>query len=695
MKIATIILCFCCLTNYAQWIPTNGPYGASTYCLMYKNNLLFAGTNCGVFVTSNDGEVWERRNNGFPYCSTIESLVEFNGNILAGTNNGVYISYDNGLNWNLSSNGLTNIDTKGIFINGPDILLSTLGGIYKSVDGGSSWIPSSVGIPGNSSAVTSFTKNGSSLFATHYLGVFKSDDNGFSWSLVNEGLPPQGTGGVNNVGNITSVNSTLFVTTNNGLYKSNDNATSWTSLINNLPSPPSNLYFSGASMYACVIPYGIYKSINSGNTWTLISTSFATKYLYANNKLYTTYLGINLDDINGIFKSENNDTDWSNIGLGRAANANDILKDGDNLYCATDNGFYFSNDEGNTWRLRNNGLGINPSVNCITKHGASLFIGTNKDGVFKTSDFGLNWVQVVNGLEDHYTIRSIESIGSELFIGAVQITSNSISGKLFKSSNDGGTWINSTNNGGFTNVYDIHAIGSVIFLATGNGVFLSTNSGASWIESNSGMPTNNIFALTSNGNFLFAAHADAQSSTEPPFGGVFVSPDYGSNWGNNNYYENNSVYSLFAINNLIFGGSRDILISDNNGDSWIWSGGFTSPVGGIHGDNNGVYAAIQNSYGANGVYGVFKYNGEVGTFDIPLIYSNIIYPNPFTSYLEVDNSFFGEGIKYEILDGSSRVVKNGEFLNNKIYNLDKLNSGLYYLKIIDKKKSSIYKVIKE
>ena len=705
MKIFTTLCLLLSFSSFAQWSPTNGPFGGAPYCLLYKNNSLFAGTECGVFVTSNDGEVWERRANGLTDCTPVVALIEFNNNILAGTNNGVYTSSDNGLNWNSTSSGLTNLDVLCFYVNGQDILVATQGGVFKSINGGSSWASSSIGIPGNSGAVLSFAKLGNSIFAAHTLGVFKSNDNGFSWSLTNSGLP-QGSGGSYSVGAVCAVNTTLFVTTNDGLYLSTDNGTSWTQSTSSLPLSYSSIYYSGTALYASFFANGIYKSTNFGNTWTQISTLHASHYLFANNKLYTSYIG--LDDGSGVYKAVNNESVWSNIGLGGAGSANDVLKDGNNLYCATYNGFYYSNDQGNTWRLRNNGLNINTVVNCIAKHGSNLFIGTNKYGVFKSSDLGLNWLQVVSGLYEapiftFHRIMSIESIGTDLVIGALSLTTNQTSapqGRIFKSSNNGTSWTNTTNNinngDNFVYVYDIHTIGSVIYLATNEGVFLSTNSGGSWVGSNFGMPTNQISALTSNSTNLFAAQRYSGSSTSGPPGGVYVSNDYGSNWGNNNYRSYETVYSLFSINNLVFGGSRYPLISNDNGNTWIFSGNGlpVAPISAFHGDNNGVYAAMSSGNSSSPVIGVYKYGGVVGLNEILTGNSHSISPNPFTNYLEIKNISVNQNLKYEILDNSSRVIENGELVNNRIENLENLINGIYYLKIIDNDKISLYKIIK-
>lgn len=681
----------------AQWIPTNGPFGGNAFCLLYKNNTLFAGTDCGVFVTANDGEVWERRANGLTDCTPVKALIEFNNTILAGTNNGVYLTNDNGINWISSSAGLTNLDIFCFFVNGQDILLSTQAGVYKSTNGGASWASSSIGIPGNAGAFTSFAKSGSTIFATNSLGIFKSNDNGFSWSLTNSGLPQISLNSYS-VSNITAVNSTLFVITNDGLYLSTDNGVSWAQSTSNLPLNCGNLYYSGTSLYVNA-GTGIYKSTTNGNNWNQISTLFASRFLYANNRLYTSFIGTSQNESNGVYKATNNESVWTNIGLGRSGSANDILKDGNYLYCATNNGFYFSNDQGNTWRLRSGGLNVNTVVTCVTKLGSNIFIGTEKNGVYKSSDLGLNWIQVVNGLTESsltfYEIMAIESVGNELYIGARR---NNTYVRIYKSIDNGTNWINVTNNLDINTlyVYDIHSIGNVIYLATDIGTYLTTSQGTSWVSSNFGMPINDILALESNSTSLFAAHYDATSSTQPPYGGVFVSQDFGSSWGNNNFSTNKTVYSLFAINNMIFAGSLYPYISIDNGNSWLLAGNGlpVAPINDIHGDNNGVFAAMSYGSGYDASRGVYKYGGAVGLNELPLINSNELYPNPFTNYLEIKNISLNQILKYEILDNSSRVIQNGELVSNRIENLENLSNGIYYLKIIDKDKISLHKIIK-
>jgi hypothetical protein len=45
---------------------------------------------------------------------------------------------------------------------------------------------------------------------------------------------------------------------------------------------------------------------------------------------------------------------------------------------------------------------IDIKASCITNDGSYLYIGTEGDGVFISTDFGANWTKKINGLSDTY-----------------------------------------------------------------------------------------------------------------------------------------------------------------------------------------------------------------------------------------------------------------------------------------------------
>lgn len=82
-----VVFCLFAITNplRAQWIQTNGPSGvSSTNCLAVSGTNLFAGTNKGVFLTTDNGTTWSAVNTGLPTNTTVNALAIGGTNILPG-----------------------------------------------------------------------------------------------------------------------------------------------------------------------------------------------------------------------------------------------------------------------------------------------------------------------------------------------------------------------------------------------------------------------------------------------------------------------------------------------------------------------------------------------------------------------------------------------------------------------------------
>ena len=209
-----------------------------------------------------------------------------------------------------------------------------------------------------------------------------------------------------------------------------------------------------------------------------------------------------------------------------------------------------------------------------------MFAGTYTGGVFKTTNNGLNWTQIINGLSVQY-IFSLTASGINLFAGTDQ--------GLFLTTNYGNNWI--ARNTGISNKYvnSILIKDSNIFIATseyasGGGVFLSTNNGINWTQA--GLNEKAISSLTAIGNFLFAG----------TYEGVYRSSNNGNNW--------------LAVNNGLTGLNVKKLISWGN---LLIAGFDTYPFGG------GVYATTN--------YGDSWINTNSGFYNIPSIYSCLITDN--------------------------------------------------------------------
>src|ERR1035437_3699340 len=91
----------------AQWVQTNGPYDGDVRCFAVSGTNLFAGTDVGVFLSTNNGTSWAAVNTGLTF-SDIFALAVSGTNLFAGTRDGgIYLSQNNGTSWAAINTGLT------------------------------------------------------------------------------------------------------------------------------------------------------------------------------------------------------------------------------------------------------------------------------------------------------------------------------------------------------------------------------------------------------------------------------------------------------------------------------------------------------------------------------------------------------------------------------------------------------------
>ena len=189
------------------------------------SNLLYAGTNGGVFVSKNQGQNWAKIDSGLVTVS-VQSMASVDSLIFAGSNgNGLSLTANWGYTWAASDSNLysklpnitcmtSSADTvylgssdKGVwsatgyppvwhqlptnlppatsvfcmYANGSNLYIGTNNGVFSSTNAGRSWFSNSIGI--TDSTVTAITGNGA--------GVFIGTDSGYVYQLsVVSGIKP-------------------------------------------------------------------------------------------------------------------------------------------------------------------------------------------------------------------------------------------------------------------------------------------------------------------------------------------------------------------------------------------------------------------------------------------------------------------------------------------------------------------------
>jgi photosystem II stability/assembly factor-like uncharacterized protein/tetratricopeptide (TPR) repeat protein len=247
-------------------------------------------------------------------------------------------------------------------------------GIYRSTDGGYRWEQTYKHETVESLAID--PKDPSILYAAIWDGILKSVDGGVTWELIAVGkdaLPgpahvlaiPQGN------------NQIIYAGIERGVYRSSNGGLKWEARNKGMADAPIYTLAIGSDdgnlIYAAGLGAEIWKSIDGGSSpWEKLSSN------YFKEAIYTLAL-------------HPQNSEW--------------------IYAGTkESTMVFSNNGGRNWQLLNGGLQHQPfplkisSLAIDPKDPRIIYAGTgfksnyNGHGIYKSTDGGLNWKSINNGL---------------------------------------------------------------------------------------------------------------------------------------------------------------------------------------------------------------------------------------------------------------------------------------------------------
>jgi len=255
-----------------QWVQTNGPYANSVHCLTSVDTVLFAGTDDGVFRSTDSGDHWIQVNNGLTDYS-VNSLAAMGPKLFAGTGGGVFVTTDYGTNWSAMNQGLTDYDVITLVADKPN------------------------------------------LFAGVSSGVFLSKDEGASWGPIDSGIVRLSVTGNLTVSCLAAADSIICVAALEGLFVSSDLGTNWTLTSLDWAKEVSIMADSGRmKLYVRTAydnPWGpIYCLDSGGLNWNCVMSQ-ATCFAVEDTLLFA-------ESIDGVFYSKNRGSTWTDIGGGFA-----------------------------------------------------------------------------------------------------------------------------------------------------------------------------------------------------------------------------------------------------------------------------------------------------------------------------------------------------------------------------------------
>ncbi len=404
---------------------------------------VFAGTDSGVFRSSNDGQNWSAANNGLG--SKMVYSIAFgpgeNGGdttLFAGTGGGLYESTDYGTTWTLmgsptewqfasSGSVLYAVSSNASLNSAEEQTYDYRTAVYSSTDDGADWMKDFSGHLQNNSEVTSLvarTGTGGAviLYASGNGILFSSTDYGITWHTV---YADSVTGSLA----IGADSENLLISTSNSsqggiLLRSADDGETWNKADSGLtletasPGIGQHPYFydfafDGSKIYAgsgWVYPTLVSSRVqlmltnllavsdNNGLSWTQLKTPLGPSRP-TTEQFYDT-----ASVISSIYAS------GSHLLVGMRAMNFYLPTYSDTV--AYGGGFYQLTQGDTSWNVADSAF-MGDAVFDFAANGKNIFAATDS-GVFRTTDYGTTWDDVSSGM-GHLNVSSLIVNDSNLF----------------------------------------------------------------------------------------------------------------------------------------------------------------------------------------------------------------------------------------------------------------------------------------
>ncbi len=705
---------------------------------------------------------------------------------------GVWKSSDQGENWKPITDELPSLSIGDIALDPSDKNTVYVGtgepncgggsitydgrGIFKSADGGASWVSLGLESSGNIGRIEVDPKQPNRIFVAAMgnlftnnaeRGVFRSTDGGASWQktlFINDStgcidlaIHPLNPDTIFAVSweRIRRPNKRVYGGPGCAIWRSTDGGDNWTKLSAGLPasnlgrigigispSEPSTLY----AIYADQIGYfkGIYKSVNNGNSWSLVNGGdpgypgygwwFGQIRVHPNNPEEVFAMGLDWT------KTTDGGQFWTDVSPQLHADYHAFYihpNNPDLQVVGNDGGLYISTDGGAGWEHRPFPVTQFYSSEIDFQHPTRLFGGAQDYGTWRTLSGGIgDWNQFGGG--DGF-VTLVNPLNSSIFYYESQyggfVGSNGASApssnrynwntpyifdpnnpnvmyfgaeKLFKSTNGGLNWSAISNDlsngptgqngvqyGTITTISASSINPNVLWVGTDDGnVWVTSTGNNNWTKVSASLPKRWITRVVSDPtdeNSALVCLSGYRYFENLPH--IFQTKDKGQSW--------ESVSSNLPdvpVNDLVLdpadpqhiwyiGTDVGVFVTYTAGTDWepCSTGLPTVPVTDltVHGPTRTLVAAT---------FGRSMFRAELppnaGT-DAPQTIDNVrIAPNPFSSRTQVSFAVFEkQTTRVDLFDLSGRRLKtlfSGELsVGKEVFELtgDGLAAGVYLLKI--------------
>lgn len=368
-------------------------------------------------------------------------------------------------------------------------------------------------------------------------------------------------------------NHFIYAGTIAGVYRSTDDAQTWEPSGLNDICVDELIATDKGTLLVGSYRAGIFRSVDEGKTWEV--TGFDKNvYIFsivqdANRSIFASaaYIseGASQDTPTGVFKSEDDGKTWYQTSL----KDEDIFEVSNPkpglLFASSSTKFYKSTDDGVTWNKCGSGLPDSIPVSMVICFRNSLLasVGNRQDasgqiggGIFRSDDEGITWIRSDKGIDSNTKVSSLCTYQNTLFSSTNSIMTSGDIG-VYKSTDEGITWMKTGLNDKNVRFVKIMTNGMIVGGTGGFSLYFSKNQGKSWQQTGKEFDNWETMRVTKNKKYLFTV---AES-------GIWRSNVNGKTWR----LIKKDVFSdiiLTSYGRLIILEKNNVLASDDDGKKW-------------------------------------------------------------------------------------------------------------------------------
>ena len=486
-----------------QMVLNSAPYLFSSEPIFSIDSILILGSEYSVFRSSDYGANWQV----VVDTTGASSFIQYNGTILASTdkiNEGLLQSSDLGKSWySLPFYSDSVISIEQLYLSNSFLFgMDRFNGLFRSKDGGINWENISKEFPAHYYLKSLVLIDSLMLVSNYYSEILRSTDYGTTWQEANNGLISMPIYYLYAEDNLLLVSNAYPNPPVWGmLFRSTDNGNTWRNTSSEIQNFKECFLRFKDKIYAGTTQGGVVSSMDDGASWVIngIPGGFVHSLVEVKDSIFAGISSINYQSDIGIYITADQGDNWSpaSNGLPNPISVTKIivvpesLQYGKIIFLATNKGVYHSSDNGNNWLPSNNGIGNDniwtmAATYASTNSGLNLF-AASKNYFFISNDLGESWISSTTGPKYESSLRLYsypEYPGLDSVLFAIINYK-----KIFMSSDQGQNWESIGDGLEGAHIYDIDINSNYLYAGTSRGVWKRPLSEIMLISSADSKPT--------------------------------------------------------------------------------------------------------------------------------------------------------------------------------------------------------------